>query len=116
RPAVEPALPDGRRLRLVLASAAESALLFRLPADVGEALGADRLTAQAGASRVAVVALGPLRLGRVVLPRLAVGVVPGLDRTEDGLLPTALFDAVYFDNRAGAVVVNPRRASDGGGR
>jgi hypothetical protein len=28
---------------------------------------------------------------------------------EDGLLPTALFQGLYFDNRAGTVVLNPRR-------
>jgi hypothetical protein len=35
----------------------------------------------------------------------------GDPRTEDGLLPTGLFDAIYFDNRAGAVVLNPRRCA-----
>ena len=30
------------------------------------------------------------------------------DRIEDGVLPTALFKAVYFNNREGFVVFNPR--------
>jgi hypothetical protein len=31
-------------------------------------------------------------------------------RVEDGLLPTGLFQGLYFDNRTGTVVLNPRRA------
>ena len=33
------------------------------------------------------------------------------DRAEDGLLPTGLFEGIDFDNRAGAVVFNPRRSA-----
>jgi hypothetical protein len=30
-----------------------------------------------------------------------------LDHGQDGLLPTSLFDSLYFDNASGLVVVNP---------
>jgi hypothetical protein len=35
---------------------------------------------------------------------------PEQGRIEDGLLPASLFRAIYFDNRAGEVVLNPRCA------
>jgi aspartyl protease len=108
RPAIETLLPDGRRLSLVLDSAAESPLVFGRPDDVGETVGTQLVTTSTGAASVPVVAMGPLRLGRVLVPRLAVSVVAPRSRPEDGLLPTALFDGLYFDNRGGAVVLNPR--------
>jgi predicted aspartyl protease len=37
-----------------------------------------------------------------------VPVDPAQGRIEDGLLPASLFRAIYFDNRAGEVVLNPR--------
>ena len=39
-----------------------------------------------------------------------VPVDPEQGRIEDGLLPASLFRAIYFDNRAGEVVLNPRGA------
>lgn len=39
-----------------------------------------------------------------------VPVDPAQGRIEDGLLPASLFRAIYFDNRAGEVVLNPKSA------
>jgi predicted aspartyl protease len=116
RPAVDLSLPDGRPLRMILDSAAGSTVLFREPAARADPVGTARLTTYDGGATVAMVALGPLRVGRVVLPRLDAALVGVASRPEDGLLPTGLFDAVYFDNRAGAVVINPERASASRGR
>src|SRR5262249_27991086 len=116
RPAVEARLPDGRPLRLILDSAAGSALLFREPGAAAEAVGTVRLTTHEGGATVPLVSVGPLRLGAVVLPRLDVALAGPASRPEAGLLPTGLFAAVYFDNRAGAVVLTPRRPSQTRGR
>ena len=116
RPAVDASLPDGSPLRLILDSAAGSALLFREPAATADPVGTARLTTHEGVATVALVTIGPLRLGSAMLPRLDVALVGTAGRPEDGLLPTGLFDAVYFDNRAGAVVINPRRSPEPRGR
>jgi hypothetical protein len=113
RPTVEASLRDGRPLRLVLDSAAVSALLFR---DIGGAstpAGSARATTHGGAATVPLVTVGLLRVGAVVIRGLDAGLVAraGAGRPEDGLLPTRLFEGIYFDNRAGAVVLNPRRSS-----
>ena len=72
-----------------------------------------RLTTAGGDVAVPMASIGPLRAGRSLIPRLPVAILAGTatPRTEDGLLPTALFEGVYFDNRAGTVVLDPRRAS-----
>jgi hypothetical protein len=72
------------------------------------------LLVQATLIRVTVrmASVGPLRAGRAAIPRFAAAMLADADgRAEDGLLPTALFEGVYFDNRAGAVVLNPRRST-----
>jgi hypothetical protein len=110
RPAIDVRLPDQTPLRLVLDSAATGALVFRdLARSVGPA-GAAVMSTHQGDTTVPLVRMGPLRAGRAVIPPFAAGVVEaGRHGGEDGLLPTALFHGVYFDNRAGAVVLNPRR-------
>jgi hypothetical protein len=115
RPAVEAVLPDRRPLRLVLDSAASSALLFRDgPGVAGEPAGSARITTHFGDATVAMVTIGPLRVGAHVMrpfPAAMMGSDARDPRSEDGLLPTVLFDSIYFDNQAGAVVLNPRRSS-----
>jgi hypothetical protein len=115
RPAIDTLLPDQGRLRLVLDSAASSPVLFRA-VSAGDHLrpaGSATLTTLDGPTAVRVASLGPLRAGRASIPRVEAALLGGTatPRLEDGLLPTALFEAVYFDNRAGTVVLNPRRSA-----
>jgi hypothetical protein len=115
RPAIDTLLPDQGRLRLVLDSAASSPVLFRAP-QAGDHLrptGAATLTTLDGPTAVPLASVGPLRAGRASIPRVDAALLVGTvtPRLEDGLLPTALFDAIYLDNRAGAVVLNPRRSA-----
>jgi predicted aspartyl protease len=115
RPAIDARLPDQSGLRLVLDSAASSPVLFRLPpADERSArVGSARLTTLDGAATVALASVGPMRAGRASIPRLDAAILDeaAARRAEDGLLPTALFQGIYFDNRAGLVVLNPRRSA-----
>ena len=114
RPAIDGVLPGRRSLRLVLDSAASAALLFR---DVeGAPVSGDgwaRLRTHSGEASAQSVLIGPLRVGAVVIAPFAAGMMASSpsERPEDGLLPTALFDAIYFDNRSGSVVFNPRRSA-----
>ena len=113
RPAVDGVLPDRRSLRFVLDSAASAALLFRDVAGASSSTqGRVRLKTHSGAAEARSVLIGPLRVGAVVLAPFAAGMMASSpsERPEDGLLPTALFDGIYFDNRAGTVVFNPRRS------
>lgn len=113
RPAIDTSLPSRRPLRLVLDSAASSPVLFRdLPDAMAEPLLA-RLTTAGDDVAVRMASVGPLRAGRALIPRLQVAILGGTatPRAEDGLLPTALFEGLYFDNRASTVVLEPRRSS-----
>ena len=114
RPAIDTLLPDQGRLRLVLDSAASSPVLFRaVPAgDRLRRTGSATLTTLDGPTAVPLASVGPLRAGRLSIPRVEAALLgeTATPRLEDGLLPTALFEAIYFDNRAGAVVLNPRRS------
>ena len=114
RPAIDALLPDQSRLRLVLDSAASSPVLFRPPRGHAEVVRASAavLTTLDGPTAVALASVGPLRAGRVSIPRVDAAILSDTAgrRVEDGLLPTALFQGIYFDNRAGTVVLNPRRA------
>jgi hypothetical protein len=113
RPAIDALLPDQGRLRLVLDSAASSLVLFRPPRSHQVARASVAvLTTLDGPTPVALASVGPLRAGGASIPR-ADAVLLGETarrRTEDGLLPTGLFQGLYFDNRTGTVVLNPRRA------
>lgn len=111
RPAVDARLPGRGSLRLVLDSAASSALLFREVMDSEDA-GWARLTTHDGQATARQVVLGPLRVGALEVPPFAAAMMTSApsERPEDGLLPTGLFAGVYFDNCSGAVVLNPRRS------
>jgi len=107
-------LPDRQSLRLVLDSAASSPLLFHEVAGASTpADGWARLTTHFGETRARQVVVGPIRVGTLVVPPFAAAMAGNraADRAEDGLLPTGLFEGIYFDNRAGAVVFNPRRSA-----
>ena len=115
RPAIDTLLPDQGRLRLVLDSAASAPVLFRA-VQTGDDLrgaGSATLTTLDGPTAVPVASVGPLRAGRASIPRVDAALLgqTAMPRREDGLLPTALFQAIYFDNRAGLVVLNPRRSA-----
>jgi hypothetical protein len=111
RPAIDVVLPDRTSLRLVLDSAATGPLVFRDLAGAARPAGAAVMSTHEGETSVPLVRVGPARAGAALIPAFAAGVVEaGRQGGEDGLLPTALFDGVYFDNRAGAVVLNARRA------
>jgi hypothetical protein len=109
RPAVD-VVGGGRAMRLVLDSAATSAVLFRDPVASGRArAGWARLTTYLGAATVPLVTLGLVRVGGVSLAAVTAALVAdnGDDRPgEDGLLPTALFDRVYFEEGGAAVSFN----------
>lgn len=115
RPAIDALLPDQGRLRLVLDSAASSPVLFRPPRSPLQIAHASSavLTTLGGPTAVALAPVGPLRAGRASIPRVEAVLLgePAQRREEDGLLPTGLFQGIYFDNRAGAVVLNPRRSA-----
>ncbi len=49
-----------------------------------------------------------LKVGRETLRDVPMAVLGRTERREDGLLPTHIFDAVYFNNRDGYVVLNPK--------
>jgi hypothetical protein len=61
---------------------------------------------------VTLASVGPLRAGRASIPRVDAALLGETvtPRLEDGLLPTALFEAIYFDNRAGRGRAEPRRS------
>ena len=93
-------------VRLVLDSAATGLVLFRLP--IGAATGESaRVQTLAGNLDAPILSADALHLGslRVPHPRAAV-VVQGADGNEaGGLLPTSLFDAVYFDQKDSTAVI-----------
>lgn len=54
-----------------------------------------------------------LQLGPVTLTDLPVVVLAAEQaRTEDGLLPTCLFERVYFNHRRGYLILNPKHCND----
>jgi hypothetical protein len=113
RPAIDALGPGPRPLRLVLDSAASAPVLFGGDTDVdGERVGEALATTHDSQVSVPLLGVGPLRAGRSAIPRFSAAVLEASGaREEDGLLPTALFDGIYFDNRSGTVVLNPRRAT-----
>ena len=111
RPAIDARLPDRRLLRLVLDSAASSPVMFGVDHAASEGAGSALMTTLDDRITVPLASVGPLRAGRASIPRFAAAMLADTDgRAEDGVLPTGLFEGVYFDNRAGTVVLNPRRS------
>jgi len=93
-------------VRLVLDSAATGLVLFRLP--IGAATGESaRLETLAGNVDAPILSADALHLGslRVPHPRAAVVAHDADGNEAGGLLPTSLFDAVYFDQKGSAAVV-----------
>jgi hypothetical protein len=115
RPAIDALLPDQSRVRLVLDAAATWPVLFRLPLSDLQVVrpSAATLTTLDGPTAVAMASVGPLRAGRVSISRVDAALLreTAQRRAEDGLLPTGIFEGIYFDNRTGTVVLNPRRSA-----
>jgi hypothetical protein len=118
RPAIDATLPDRQALRLVLDSAASSPILFRDTHGASGPAGEAVVTTLGDARTVRLRSFGPLRAGAAAIPRLSAAILhdAGPGREEDGLLPAGLFEGIYFDNRAGTVVLNPRRSALPAGR
>jgi hypothetical protein len=107
RPAIRIEGPR-KALRLVLDSGASDLILFADPGELQAATGQARLMATASQQRIQMSWAPELRVGSEVIRNVAVGIAPqDSARAEDGLLPTSLFRAVYFDNREGFVILNP---------
>lgn len=115
--------PSGERLalRLVLDSAATHVILLN---DVSRPIARRlaplpqrRVLSTHGGDRVVpMVRLDTLTLPTALLGELAAAVTPmpaDQGRLEDGLLPTSLFRALYFDVAAGTVILNPVRKARG---
>jgi len=110
--------PAPRALRLVLDAAATSLIIFddarRGLSDALAARGAAPLLTEAGAAEARLARLPALRVGGSRLRDVPVALLPDPARrdarTEDGLLPTSLFRAVYFNHAGGYVIFNPKPA------
>jgi predicted aspartyl protease len=107
-----------RALRLVLDAAATDLVIFD---DLGGSLAlsfpvrsAALLLTEAGSSEARLARLGLLRVGDSRLKDVPVALLPGPTgrgaRAEDGLLPTNLFSAIYFDHGDRYVIFNPKPA------
>jgi aspartyl protease len=102
--------------RFVLDSGASQVILFERPGGLGSDVAARPESAAFLTSRDTVqVRTGTMRRLSVGgersddVPVILVHDEAGAEaRTEDGLLPTNLFGAVYFNNREGFVLLNPR--------
>lgn len=109
-------LPVKQQLwRLVLDSGLGTLLLFgsrNFALDwVSSSVETQVLRTDAGSRAVPQGRVRSLQLGPVKLVDLPVAVVTGqtgAGRIEDGLLPTSLFQRVYFNQRRGYVILNPQ--------
>jgi len=108
RPVVETAAAGAGVLRLVLDSAATHVLLFgnNSPTMVTQSalLATNARTASVTTARWPHLLLGRLRFTDVPVVLIPAPATAG----ENGLLPTSLFSAVYFDNHHAEVVLNAR--------
>ena len=99
-----------RALRLVLDAAATSLVIFDDAASQGRA---GRLLTEAGSLAAGLARLRILRVGGARIRDVLVALVPDPAgrgaRVEDGLLPTSLFRAVYFNHGGGYVIFNPKQ-------
>jgi predicted aspartyl protease len=118
RPTVGVDVGRGAPLRLVLDSAASTAVLFRAP-DPGwsRPAGSAHATTHSGDAAVPLVTISPATIGGVTIDGLTAAVMaPAARRDTDGLLPTSVFDRLYFDNATSTLVLDARPAltADGG--
>jgi predicted aspartyl protease len=108
RPAVDVSFGRSAPVRLVLDSAANGIVLFRLLAGSATS-GSSHLTTLGAGKEAPVYTADTLRIGSTTLAHPAAAVLPqdrDLDEA-DGVLPTSLFDSLYFDQHDGAALVTP---------
>lgn len=108
----EPQSNKNKLLRLVLDSAASNLILFgsRYELDL-ECVGDSSMAVatNAGRQRTETGVLRQLRLANETLGHLPVAFLTASARQSvDGLLPSSLFRAIYFNNQEGYVVLNPK--------
>jgi len=110
RPTVAGIFDGGEPVNLVLDSAANGLVLFAPNATRGSR-GSMRMRSLDVEAEVPMVAAGTLRVGPVLFDRPRAGLVVRSDYEpgEGGLLPTSMFDAIYFDTARNEAVVVPRR-------
>jgi hypothetical protein len=117
RPAVDVSFGRTAPVRLVLDSAANGIVLFRLLAGATTS-GSSHLTTLGAGKDAPVYTADTLRIGSTTLAHPAAAVLPqdrDLDEA-DGVLPTSLFDSLYFDQAGEAALLSEAatpRASSG---
>lgn len=112
-----PGPPAARAWRLVLDAAASGLVIFDDPPGALalslRAESASLLLTEAGSGETRSARLRSLRVGGSRLEDVPVallrGAAGGAARGEDGLLPTSLFRAIYFNHTGGYVIFNPKR-------
>ncbi|HEV2913507.1 MAG TPA: aspartyl protease family protein [Pyrinomonadaceae bacterium] len=115
----EPASPKERALRLVLDSGISSLLLFSASSgrlgydlDFSESLPLKASTNFGSSSGMRTGRIRKIRIGGETFRDLPLVLADGdairESRTDDGLLPTRLFRAIYFDHKAKMLILNPR--------
>ena len=108
--------PAPRAVRLVLDAAATGLVIFddarRGLARILSARTATFMLTEAGGARARLALLPALRVGDSRLRDVPVALLSDParrgERAEDGLLPTSLFRAVYFNHAGGYVIFNPK--------
>jgi hypothetical protein len=111
RPTVAAVFDDGEPVSLVLDSAANGLVLFAPSASAMLISGSMRLRSLDFEAEVPILAAQTLRVGPVLFDRPRAGLVVRSDYEpgEGGLLPTSMFEAIYFDSVRNEVVVTARR-------
>ncbi len=110
RPTVAAVFDDGEPVNLVLDSAANGLVLFA-PHATHASRGSMRMRSLEVEAEVPIVAAATLRVGPVLFDRPRAGLVVRSDYEpgEGGLLPTSMFEAIYFDRARNEAVVVARR-------
>jgi predicted aspartyl protease len=110
RPTVAAVFDDDEPVNLVLDSAANGLVLFAPRATLA-ARGSMRMRSLEVEAEVPMVAADTLRVGPVLFehPRAGLVIRSDFEPGESGLLPTSMFEAIYFDTARNEVVVVPRR-------
>lgn len=108
----EPQSNTSKPLRLVLDSAASQLILFSSRQELDLECSGDSSLAVAtntGRQRTETGVLRQLKLANETFGHLPVAfLTPGARQSADGLLPSSLFRAIYFNNQEGYVVLNPK--------